>query len=112
VKNEITYGIIIIFPEILGRTFQQHKEMDKPLTLKENQEVVEGNIELVKAMYNGRVCDLIINEEGLCTGLPYNSLATEYCKALYKDSDEFDKEDVDCIAIMGTAILMIDHDLE
>lgn len=49
------------------------KPKDRYFTLKELQEAVEGNIEIAPRVLDDYV--IVVNEEGLLKGLPYNELA-------------------------------------
>ena len=112
-NNKRKYQIHIITPpDENGIASVKVKFLDKPLTLEENQRIVGGNIELVKGLYKGRSCDILINEEGLNIGLPYNSIATEYHKDLYRGWKEYDQEQIEGLGLVGVAILMVDHDLK
>ncbi|NIS77772.1 MAG: DUF3846 domain-containing protein [Deltaproteobacteria bacterium] len=51
-------------------------ERDTPPPLKELQEQVDGNIELVHVLFRGEPAQLIVNEEGLMYHLPFNAMAT------------------------------------
>jgi len=53
-------------------------EVEKCPSLEELQEMVGGLIERTECLFNGQVCDMIINEEGLVKRLPFNSLATHF----------------------------------
>ena len=49
-------------------------------TLEKMQKMVGGYIERVTCEYEGRRCDMLVNEEGLMNGLPYNAQASEYAQ--------------------------------
>jgi len=46
------------------------------LDLQEKWREVDGYIEIVKAVFDGKTCDMIINEEGKIHNLPVNIKAT------------------------------------
>jgi|TARA_S200002703_G_scaffold75701_1_gene65313 hypothetical protein len=52
-------------------------EHQKP-TLEEVQEIVGGYVEMVHSPSNSEI-QILVNEEGLLTGLPFNKEATELC---------------------------------
>ena len=52
-------------------------EHQKP-TLEEAQEIVGGYVEMVHSPNNTDI-QILVNEEGLLTGLPFNKEATELC---------------------------------
>ena len=55
-------------------------------TLKKMQQMVGGYIERVTCEYEGRQCDMLVNEEGLMNGSSYNAKASEYHgRPLYGD---------------------------
>ena len=47
-------------------------------TLEEAQEIVGGYVEMVHSPNNPEI-QILVNEEGLLTGLPFNKEATELC---------------------------------
>lgn len=50
--------------------------LKKKLTLDQYQMLVGGYIEFVKVRHDGKVCDMVLNEDGLNLGLPDNTVAT------------------------------------
>lgn len=56
---------------------------DQPPTLEQLQQAVGGYIEVVNVIYQDRVCQMIVNEEGLMKCLPRNQVATDiYLEAM------------------------------
>ena len=52
------------------------KENAKKPTLEEMQKYVDGWIQPLKVKFDGRICTMIVNEEGLIRQLPYNHTAS------------------------------------
>ena len=68
----------LISPENTKVIYWEGKE---PPTLEEAQKIVGGNIELVSNHYHKiKDADIIVNEEGLITGLDLNVAAFKICK--------------------------------
>ena len=61
----------------------RHQEVEKCPSLSELQEMVGGLIELVRVNYNGKECDMLVNEEGLLHDLPFNETATRFMRETY-----------------------------
>jgi len=110
--KERIYTIMLIHPPVNGVALEEKMKLKKPLTLLENQKIVGGGIELVRVLYKGKACDLLVNEEGLYTGYSFNPIATEYYKDLYRNCEDYEQEQIESLGLVGTAILMIDHDLK
>tara|TARA_R110000803_G_scaffold113167_1_gene181556 strand:+ start:275 stop:502 length:228 start_codon:yes stop_codon:yes gene_type:complete len=55
-----------------------HVFEDKKPTLKEAQALVGGLVEMVRSPTNPDI-QILVNEEGLLVGLPYNKEASEMC---------------------------------
>jgi hypothetical protein len=51
---------------------------DKQPTLQEAQKIVGGFVEMVRSPTNPDI-QILVNEEGLIQGLPFNKEATELC---------------------------------
>lgn len=51
-------------------------------SLKELQELVGGYIERTECLFDGQICDMIVDEEGLLKQLPLNHNAT-HCRINY-----------------------------
>ncbi len=58
-------------------------EVEKCPSLKELQEMVDGLIELVQVKYNDKMCDMIIDEEGLLKGKAHNRPASRFMQDAY-----------------------------
>ena len=110
--GEETYTIKIIQPPENGVALTELRGLSRPLTLEENQKLVGGMIELVQVRYQGRVCDMLINEERIYLDGRYNPVASGYYKDLYRGNDDYDQEMVEGLGIAGVAVLMIDHELK
>lgn len=54
----------------------ESRNVEKCPSLKELQEMVGGLIERTEVLFEGQVCDMIVNEEGLLKRLPWNQAAT------------------------------------
>lgn len=56
-------------------------KIDKAPNLKQLQEIVGGYIEIIRVIFNGKQCQMIINEEGKLINLPLNLQATKILQA-------------------------------
>ena len=73
-------NMIVVLAKADGTKETIHVE-DHP-SLEQMNKWVGGHIERVRVRYMGRVCDMIVDEEGLLKGKPTNEFATR----LYTDA--------------------------
>ena len=64
---------------------QETRTLDRKLPLADYQALVGGFIEVVRVRHDGEVCDMVVNEDGLGLGLPYNSQATELLESYWTE---------------------------
>lgn len=51
-------------------------QLKQKMKLEQYQKIVGGYIEVVQVRHDGKVCDMVLNEDGLGLGLPVNRVAT------------------------------------
>lgn len=54
----------------------ERRPLEKKLKLEEYQAIVGGYVEVVKVRHEGKVCDMVVNENGVGEGLPDNRQAS------------------------------------
>lgn len=67
-----------------GTSIEVKPKNGKDFSLKEMQEIVDGYIEILD-LNDGRI--IVLNEEGKCSGLPYNHMATLMYRKAYNTLD-------------------------
>jgi|TARA_R110000803_G_scaffold41582_2_gene89291 hypothetical protein len=82
-------------------------KLDRQPTLEEMREWVDGRIELIRVIHEGRECHAIINEDGKSNGLPFNLNATVRYHA-WLTKQEYLLDDV----IVGNCVVLTNFDLE
>lgn len=69
--------------------------------LKQLQEMVGGYIQLLRIIFNGKECQMIINEEGKLINLPFNEQATKILQASAPKIGYFPND-----YVAGTAVIL------
>lgn len=94
---------------------QERRQLERKLTLEEYQKIVEGYIQVMQVRYEGQVCDMVINEEGLVLGMPDNVQATELLEAYWLEQYGLPEERVPpgmVAHVVGDVVVLIGHRLD
>lgn len=59
--------------------------LEDKLALSQYQMLVGGCVEVTQVRHAGKVCDMVLNEDGLGLGLPYNTAATSLLQSYWEE---------------------------
>ena len=82
-------------------------EDESPPDLKKMQAFVEGHIDITYGLYNGKTCQIVVNDDGHVHGLPINEKATRCYRDLSRSKGNSPSH-----SIAGNAIILEDCWLE
>jgi len=67
-----------------GESFTIH--LNQKMKLEQYQKIVGGYIEVVQVRHDGKVCDMVLNEDGLGLGLPLNLEASLLLETYWRET--------------------------